>query len=106
MKTSYSIVLLPGDGIGPEVTAGARLVLESVASRFKLAFDFSEFDFGGIAIDRWGTPLPEATLSACMSAQGVLTSALSKTMKMTNLRFLNLSGKSMCTCTSMDRLQM
>jgi 3-isopropylmalate dehydrogenase len=76
MKTSYSIVLLPGDGIGPEVTAGARLVLESVASRFKLAFDFSEFDFGGIAIDRWGTPLPEATLSACMSAQGVLMGAI------------------------------
>ncbi|NQV71654.1 3-isopropylmalate dehydrogenase [bacterium] len=76
MKSSYSIVLLPGDGIGPEVTAGARSVLESVASRFELAFDFREFDFGGIAIDRWGTPLPEATLSACMSAQGVLMGAI------------------------------
>ena len=76
MKSSYSIVLLPGDGIGPEVIAGARSVLESVASRFKLAFDFSEFDFGGVAIDRWGTPLPEPTLAACKAANGVLMGAI------------------------------
>lgn len=70
------IVLLPGDGIGPEVAEEARLCLELIASAADLDFDFETHDFGGIAIDRHGTPLPEATLAACRAADAVLLGAV------------------------------
>ena len=62
------IVVLPGDGIGPEVAAAAVAVLKSVATRFNHTFTFSEHDIGGIAIDRHGEPLPASTLAACQAA--------------------------------------
>lgn len=71
-----TIVLLPGDGIGPEVIAAARLVLEAVAGRFGARFDFSEALIGGAAMDRVGTPLPDETLSACTHADAVLLGAV------------------------------
>lgn len=70
------IVLLPGDGIGPEVTAGARQVLEAVAGRFGHSFSFDRRPMGGRAIDDYGDPLPEATLSACRSADAVILGAV------------------------------
>jgi 3-isopropylmalate dehydrogenase len=70
------IVLLPGDGIGPEVTAAARTVLEAVARAFGHRFDFREAAVGGCAIDAAGEPLPAATLAACLSADGVLLGAV------------------------------
>ncbi len=70
------ITLLPGDGIGPEVTAGARRVLEAVAARFGHQFEFREALLGGCAIDHCGVPLPEETLAACQSADGVLLGAV------------------------------
>jgi 3-isopropylmalate dehydrogenase len=71
-----SLVLLPGDGIGPEVVAEARRVLERVAARFGHTFAFSEHSIGGIAIDRAGEPLPTDTLSACQQADAVLLGAV------------------------------
>ena len=59
------IVVLPGDGIGPEVAAAAVAVLEAVATRFGHTFGFQEHVIGGIAIDRHGEPLPATTLEAC-----------------------------------------
>ncbi len=70
------IVLLPGDGIGPDVVAEGVKVLKAVAGRFGHTFHFSEQLVGGIAIDETGTPLPEATLAACRSADAVLLGAV------------------------------
>ncbi|MDH5830515.1 3-isopropylmalate dehydrogenase [Luteimonas sp. M1R5S18] len=70
------IVVLPGDGIGPEIVAATLPVLEAVASRFGHAFSFAEHDIGGIAIDRHGVPLPDATLEAARAADAVLLGAV------------------------------
>ena len=58
------IVVLPGDGIGPEVTAEAQQCLQLLSDRCGLGLTFEERDFGGIAIDRHGVPLPAETLVA------------------------------------------
>lgn len=70
------IVVLPGDGIGPEITAVAQKVLAKVADKFGHSFSFDERLIGGIAIDKTGTPLPEETLAACKSADAVLLGAV------------------------------
>ncbi len=70
------ILLLPGDGIGPEVVAAARRVLETTARRFTLRLDFAEAAIGGCALDRTGRALPEATLAACRAADAVLLGAV------------------------------
>jgi 3-isopropylmalate dehydrogenase len=71
-----SIVLLPGDGVGPEVVAEARKVLDAVASKFGHQLSYASHLIGGIAIDETGEPLPEATLSACKAANAVLLGAV------------------------------
>ncbi|MET0288120.1 MAG: 3-isopropylmalate dehydrogenase [Pseudoxanthomonas sp.] len=70
------IVVLPGDGIGPEVAAAAVTVLKSIASQYGHDFQFHEHDIGGIAIDRHGVPLPETTTTACQQADAVLLGAV------------------------------
>ncbi|WP_058833700.1 3-isopropylmalate dehydrogenase [Luteimonas abyssi] len=70
------IVVLPGDGIGPEVTTAAVSVLHAVAARHGHRFTFTGHDIGGIAIDRHGTPLPDETLDACRRADAVLLGAV------------------------------
>ena len=71
-----SIALLPGDGIGPEVVAAARAVLERVAARGGHTFAFSQHLVGGCAIDETGNPLPDATLAACRAADAALLGAV------------------------------
>ena len=71
-----SIVLLPGDGIGPEVTRAAIAVLREAAHEFHHQFDFDEFPIGGAAIDSDGTPLPNTTLEACRKADAVFLGAV------------------------------
>ena len=70
------IVLLPGDGIGPEVVAAGRQVLEAVARLYDHQFSFEERRIGGCAIDADRTPLSEATLQACQAADAVLLGAV------------------------------
>lgn len=70
------LVLLPGDGIGPEVVAEARRVLERIADLFGHSFEMSTAAIGGNAIDDFGDPLPPATLDACRDAQGILLGAV------------------------------
>ena len=70
------IALLPGDGIGPEVVAAGRTVLEAVAERFGHRFEFEEGLIGGIAIDETGRPLPERTHELCERADAVLLGAV------------------------------
>jgi len=71
-----TIALLPGDGIGPEVTSAAVEVLKDCGSAFGHQFEFHEFPFGGSAIDRCGEPLPQETLAGCRSADAVLLGAI------------------------------
>jgi len=70
------IVVLPGDGIGPEVTAAAVDVLQAVAQRFGHRFSLQEHLIGGAAIDATGKPLPDATLAAARDADAVLLGAV------------------------------
>ena len=66
------VVLLPGDGIGPEIIAPAVEVLSAVGARF----DYEEHLFGGVAIDAHGTALTDETLAACKGADAVLLAAV------------------------------
>lgn len=73
---SARIVTLPGDGVGPEVTAQAVAVLIVVARRADFDVTFDERPIGGCAIDATGEPLPDDTLAACRAADAVLLGAV------------------------------
>lgn len=70
------LVLLPGDGIGPEVTAQGERVLTAVARKFGHQFRFSTGLIGGCAIDQHGTALPDETLDLCRKSQAILLGAV------------------------------
>ena len=74
--SSYRITLLAGDGIGPEITAVARRLLEVVAQQHNFSLSFDPQPVGGAAIDATGEPLPASTLTACRSADAVLLAAI------------------------------
>ncbi len=71
-----NILLLPGDGVGPEVTAAARSVLERIARDGGYDFSFDEALVGGCAIDEHGVSLPPDTLRACKSSSAILLGAV------------------------------
>lgn len=71
-----TIVLLPGDGIGAEVVAEGRKVLQAVADRFGHTFAMPEGLIGGVAMDETGQPLPESSLALCDAADAVLFGAV------------------------------
>ncbi len=70
------IAVLPGDGIGPEITATAVKVLQQVAKTFGHTFDFVEALIGGAAIDATGSALPDETLALCTASDAVLLGAV------------------------------
>lgn len=70
------ITVLPGDGIGPEVTRQAMAVLKDVSSAFGLPIETDEHLIGGIAITEAGSPFPEETRSACLSSDAVFLGAV------------------------------
>lgn len=72
----YTITLLPGDGIGPEVISVATNVLKLAASLEGIEFDFQEMPMGGAALDSTGLPLPAETLSAAKQSDAVLLGAI------------------------------
>ena len=74
--TTLRICTLPGDGIGPEVTAAAVQTLHSAGERFGFGVEIDEQRFGGSAIDAGGHPFPDATREACLGAQAVLLGAI------------------------------
>jgi 3-isopropylmalate dehydrogenase len=76
MTFQKKIVLLPGDGIGPEIMRAAVRVLKECAAEFGHDFHFAEFPFGGCAIDATGEPLPAETLAACRAADAILLGAI------------------------------
>jgi 3-isopropylmalate dehydrogenase len=71
-----TIILLPGDGIGPEVTRAAAIVLRETAHEFNHQFELHEFPVGGTAIDAAGAPLPASTIDACRKADAVFLGAV------------------------------
>ncbi|WP_185236198.1 3-isopropylmalate dehydrogenase [Teredinibacter franksiae] len=73
---SKKIVLLPGDGIGPEIVAEAVKVLEAVDTKFKLGLKYERDLIGGCAIDEHGVPLANSTLEKCQAADAVLMGAV------------------------------
>jgi 3-isopropylmalate dehydrogenase len=70
------IAVLPGDGIGPEVTREAVACLGQVARSFGHQLDFQSHPVGGYALDAFGEPLPRVTLDACLGADAVLLGAV------------------------------
>ncbi len=70
------IVVIPGDGIGEEITSSAVQVLKKIDEKFALGLEFTKYDAGGTAYDKFGTPLPQETIDACKAADGVLFGAV------------------------------
>ncbi|MCP9774433.1 3-isopropylmalate dehydrogenase [Cyanobium sp. WAJ14-Wanaka] len=76
MTSRFRITLLPGDGIGPEITAVTRQLLDAVSSSHGFELVYNEQPMGGAAIDATGEPLPESTLAACSESDAVLLAAI------------------------------
>jgi 3-isopropylmalate dehydrogenase len=76
MATEIKVTLVPGDGIGPEVTQEAVLILEAIAQWNGSAFHFTDLPIGGAAIRQHGSPLPSATLQAALESDAVLLGAV------------------------------
>lgn len=76
MKMKLDIAVLPGDGIGPEITRQSIKVLKAVAERFNHQFYFKEAPVGASGIDFNGDPLPENTLELCKNSDAVLFGAI------------------------------
>lgn len=72
----FNIALMPGDGIGPEIVAGAVQVLDAVEKKFGHKFHYTEADMGGCAIDKHGTSLPQETIDICLASDSVLLGAV------------------------------
>ncbi|MDR2659940.1 MAG: 3-isopropylmalate dehydrogenase [Spirochaetaceae bacterium] len=73
---NYSIALIPGDGIGPEVISKAAGVLDLVGDKFGHVFNFIELEAGGCAIDSTGEPLPASTLETARQCDALLLGAV------------------------------
>jgi 3-isopropylmalate dehydrogenase len=73
---NYSIALVPGDGIGPDVIARATEVLDAVGDKFGHTFNYVELEAGGCAIDHAGEPLPPETLEAAKQCDALLLGAV------------------------------
>ena len=71
-----SVALLPGDGIGPEVIAEARRVVDALAPDHGLSIDWHEHLMGGVSIDAHGTALTDEVLEACRASDAVLLGAV------------------------------
>ena len=76
MAKTYNICLLPGDGIGPEIIAEGRKVLDAVGAKYDTTFSYTEALIGGCAIDATGTALPDETLRAAEASDAVLLAAV------------------------------
>ena len=72
----YNIGLLKGDGIGPEIVESAVRVLLAVGEKYSHEFNFTAYDIGGVAIDKYGIPLPEETVKGCLASDSVLLGAV------------------------------
>jgi len=76
MKIEYNLAILPGDGIGPEVMKQGYKILDVLKNVFKLKINCSEYDIGGIAIDKYGKALPEETIKGCSNSDAILLGSI------------------------------
>ncbi len=72
----FTIAVIPGDGIGPEVTAPALKVLDAVGVKYGHTFKYVELEAGGLAIDHTGEPLPKETLERAKQCDALLLGAV------------------------------
>jgi 3-isopropylmalate dehydrogenase len=72
----FVIAVLSGDGVGPDVIKEAQRALETIGQRFGHQFDYKPGFIGGIAIDKFGTALPEETLETCRKCDAVMLGAV------------------------------
>ena len=75
-RRPFRIATIPGDGVGPEVVAAARHVLDATADRFAFAIEWSEHAAGGNAIDAYGVAIRDEDLAACGAADAILLGAV------------------------------
>lgn len=75
-KDSYSVTLLPGDGIGPEITAATKDVLQALATRCGFQIELKEALIGGAAIDAKNDPFPQESLDQCLASDSVLLACI------------------------------
>ena len=73
---NYSIALLKGDGIGPEIVDSAVAVLKKIGEKYSHTFNFSEYLMGGCAYDATGNPLPDETVKGCLESDSVILGAV------------------------------
>ena len=71
-----SVTCLPGDGIGPEVTSQAVRILTEVAHGFGHELELDQKEIGGVALAKFGNPLPDTTIKSCLASQAVLLGAV------------------------------
>jgi 3-isopropylmalate dehydrogenase len=76
MRDSFDILLLPGDGIGPEVVGAAREVVDVAAEHFGVEVRYEERRIGGVAIREEGDPVSDETLEAARGSDSVLLGAV------------------------------
>jgi 3-isopropylmalate dehydrogenase len=74
--TTFHLVVVPGDGIGPEVIAAGRRVLEAAGRLFGFGFEWHEILIGGVAIDAYGVPMRDEDLADCAAADAVYFGAI------------------------------
>ncbi len=72
----YKIALIPGDGIGPEIVAQAKLVLDTTATTFGHEFEYSELLLGGACIDKTGEPITDDTVNGAKASDAVLMGSI------------------------------
>ena len=73
---SYKVILLSGDGIGPEITSVTKKVLLLLCKKFDFELKYIEMPFGGVAIEKTGVPLPDTALQECKNCDAVLLAAI------------------------------
>ena len=76
MKANYKVLVLPGDGIGPEVCHEATRVLSHINKSHDLGISINECSVGGRAYEDFGTPLPDQTLSEAKLSDAILLGAV------------------------------
>lgn len=72
----FNIAVIPGDGIGPEIVAGAVKVLDAVSKKYNHKFNYEEVYMGGCAIDKFGTSLPDESIEKALASDSVLLGAV------------------------------
>ena len=75
-KDSYSITLLPGDGIGPEITSATKGVLAALCEKRGFSLELKEALIGGAALDAVNDPFPEESLKQCLASDSVLLACI------------------------------